>query len=150
MQRDDVQSGDLCAGEERLFAVGWLKHLNIALQCAGNGIDWQSGNTLRVSDSVIQGFAQYGVRAGHKTAAGYGGFEIENAYEEVGNCTNPAGNLGEAGVIAQGSAVKIDGGEAPGGGGPLFANTGPRNIAITSWPKTRRTGRRMLCMREER
>ncbi len=104
-------------------AVGWLKHLNIALQCAGNGIDWQSGNTLRVSDSVIQGFAQYGVRAGTKRG-GYGEFEIENAYEEVGNCTNPAGNLGEAGVIAQGSSVKIDGGEAPGGAIPLFANTG--------------------------
>ncbi len=104
-------------------AVGWLKHLNIALQCAGNGVDWQSGNTLRISDSVIQGFAQYGVRAGTKRG-GFGGFEIENAYEEVGSCTNPAGNIGEAGVIAQGSAVKIDGGEAPTGAVPLFANTG--------------------------
>lgn len=25
-------------------AVGWLKHLNISLQCAGNGVDWESGN----------------------------------------------------------------------------------------------------------
>jgi len=25
-------------------AVGWLKNLNISLQCAGNGIDWESGN----------------------------------------------------------------------------------------------------------
>jgi hypothetical protein len=104
-------------------AVGWLKHLNISLQCAGNGIDWQSGNTLRISDSVIQGFAQYGVRAGTKRG-GYGGFEIENVYEEVGSCTNPAGNIGEAGIIAQGSPVKIDGGESPIGAVPLFANTG--------------------------
>ncbi len=25
-------------------AVGWLKHMNISLQCGGNGVDWQSGN----------------------------------------------------------------------------------------------------------
>src|SRR5256886_3530378 len=50
----------------RSSAVGWLKHLNISLQCAGNGVDWESGNTLRISDSVIQGFAQYGVRVGTK------------------------------------------------------------------------------------
>src|ERR1700694_2353524 len=46
--------------------VGWLKNLNISLQCDGNGIDWQAGNTLRISDSVIQGYAQFGVRAGTK------------------------------------------------------------------------------------
>ena len=27
-------------------AVGWLKNLNISLQCGGNGVDWQSGNPL--------------------------------------------------------------------------------------------------------
>lgn len=106
-------------------AVGWLKHLNISMQCQGNGIDWQSGNTLRVSDSVIQGYAQYGVRAGIRRG-GYGGFELDNVYEEVGGCdtANPLGNVGQAGVIAQGGRVKIIGGEAPTGAIPQFANTG--------------------------
>jgi hypothetical protein len=105
-------------------AVGWLKNLNISMQCRGNGIDWQSGNTLRISDSVIQGYAQYGVRGGTRRG-GYGEFALENVYEEVGNCTpNPAGNIGQAGVIAQGSRVKIEGGEAPTGAIPQFANTG--------------------------
>jgi hypothetical protein len=27
-------------------AVGWLKNLNITMQCTGNGVDWQSGNPL--------------------------------------------------------------------------------------------------------
>jgi len=27
-------------------AVGWLKNLNISMQCRGNGVDWQSGNPL--------------------------------------------------------------------------------------------------------
>jgi len=104
-------------------AVGWLKHLNISMQCTGNGVDWQSGNTLRISDSVIEGFAQYGVRAGVKRG-GYNGFELDNVYEEVGSCTNPAGAIGEAGVIAQGATVKIEGAILPAGAVPLFANTG--------------------------
>ena len=108
-------------------AVGWLKHMNISMQCSGNGVDWQSGNTLRISDSVIQGYSQYGVRGGTRRG-GYGGIELDNVYEEVGNCgsnlRNPLGNVGEAGVIAQGSAVKVIGGEAPVGYVPLFANTG--------------------------
>jgi hypothetical protein len=104
-------------------AVGWLKHLNISMQCSGNGIDWQSGNTVKISDSVIEGFAQYGVRAGIQRG-GYSGFELDNVYEEVGSCTNPAGAIGEAGVIAQGAMVKVEGAVAPVGAVPLFANTG--------------------------
>jgi hypothetical protein len=103
--------------------VGWLKHLNISLQCSANGINWQAGNTLRISDSVIQGYAQYGVRGG-VAHGGFGGFELANVYEEVGDCANPAGAIGQAGVIAQGNPVKIQGGEAPNGIVPQFANTG--------------------------
>ncbi len=104
-------------------AVGWLKNLNLAMQCAGNGVDWESGNTVRISDSVIEGYAQYGVRGGIKRG-GYGGFELDNVYQEVGNCANPAGNLGQAGVIAQGATVKVQGGTGLAGAAPQFANTG--------------------------
>ena len=84
-------------GSFRTFpGVGWLKNLNISLQCGGNGIDWQAGNTLRISDSVIQGYAQYGVRAGVQRG-GYGGFDLTNVYQEVGNCANPLGRIGQAG-----------------------------------------------------
>ena len=103
--------------------VGWLKHLNISLQCRGNGVDWQSGNTVRISDSVIQGYAQYGVRAGTRRG-GYGGFDIDNVYEEVGACANPLGKIGQAGVIAEGGPVRIHAGEAPVGYIPQFARTG--------------------------
>jgi len=104
-------------------AVGWLKHLNLSVQCAANGVDWESGNTLRISDSVIQGYAQYGVRAGIKRG-GYGGFELENVYEEVGSCANPVGGIGQAGVIAQGATVKVEGGTPPAGIVPQYTNTG--------------------------
>jgi len=104
-------------------AVGWLKNLNISLQCVGNGVDWESGNTLRISDSVIQGYAQYGVRGGVRRG-GYGAMSLDNVYEEDGTCSNPSGNIGQAGVIAQGSSVKIDNGVDPVGIVPQFASTG--------------------------
>ena len=107
-------------------AVGWLTHLNISMQCGGNGVDWQSGNTLRISDSVIQGYAQYGVRGGTRRG-GYGGLELENVYQEVGSCANPLGKIGQAGVIAQGGSVRIHGGEAPTGWVPSFASTGKQD-----------------------
>ncbi len=78
---------------------------------------------MKISDSVIQGYAQYGVRAGIQRG-GYGGFELDNVYEEVGSCTNPAGAIGEAGVIAQGATVKVEGTVAPAGTIPQFANSG--------------------------
>jgi hypothetical protein len=104
-------------------ALGYLKNMNLSLQCAGNGVDWQAGNSLRISDSVIQGYAQYGIRGGVRRG-GFGGFQIDNLYQEVGNCANPAGNIGEAGVIMQGQALRLRGGEGPAGKVPQFANTG--------------------------
>jgi hypothetical protein len=86
----------------RWSAVGWLKHLQISNQCVGNGVDWQSGNTLHVEDSVIQGFAQFGVRTG-TMRGGYGPTQMDNVYMEVGSCSNPIGNVGQAGIIAVGS-----------------------------------------------
>jgi hypothetical protein len=104
-------------------AVGWLKHLNISANCHGNGVDWQSGNTLHISDSVIQGYAQYGIRGGI-ARGGYGNIKLDNIYMEVGNCSNPIPGLGIAGIIAQGGRVQIDGGEGPQGKVVQFSNTG--------------------------
>lgn len=107
-------------------AVGWLKNLDISPQCQGNGVDWQSGNTLHISDSVIQGYAQYGVRGG-LARGGYGNIEMTNVYMEAGGCTNPVGNIGIAGVLSQGGPVTIRGGEGPQGSFPLYAKTGTKD-----------------------
>jgi hypothetical protein len=104
-------------------AVGWLKNLNISPQCSMNGIDWQSGNTLRISDSVIQGAAQFHVRTG-TARGGFGPTALDNVYVESGVCTNPTGNIGRAGVIAQGQKIRFTNGEGPAGSVPQFANTG--------------------------
>ncbi len=107
----------------KTWAVGWLKHLNMSLGCDSNGIDWESGNSLRVSDSVIQGYPQYAIRAG-VAHGGYQGLVTENVYGEIGNCHNPAGKIGEAGIIAQGGPVVIHGSLVLPGASPLFADTG--------------------------
>ena len=86
-------------------AVGWLKNLNITAGCHGNGVDWQSGNTLHISDSVIQGYQQFGVRTGVRRG-GYGGTELDNVYTEEGRACGIA-QKGAAGVIAQGGMLTI-------------------------------------------
>jgi hypothetical protein len=102
-------------------AVGWLKNMQIAPFCTGNGVDWQSGNVVHIEDSVIQGYAQFGVRWS-MAGGGYGMATLDNVYEEGGCSSNPLGNVGYAGLIVQGGRVSIHGGEMPYGVYPTFAN----------------------------
>ena len=105
-------------------ANGWITHVDLTLDCHGNGVDWNSGNNLRISDSVIQGWSQFGLRGGLKRG-GYANIEWQNVYEESGRCPNPVGNIGSAGVIQQGGVFKQSGGIGPQGRMPQFSNNGP-------------------------
>ena len=89
-------------------AVGWLKHMNLTLNCVANGVDWQSGNSVKITDSVIQGYPQFGVRGG-TAHGGFLGTKLDNVYFEHGGCSNPAGNIGAAAVIEQGRTLEISG-----------------------------------------
>ena len=110
-------------------SVAWLSHLNVSLQCGGNGITAWNGNTIHISNSVIQAFAQWGVYDG-TLRGGYGGGEFDDVYEEVGGCTNPmypgsgAQKQGMAGLLNSGSGNTIRGGEFPIGQLPQFAASG--------------------------
>ncbi len=115
------------------YAVGWLQHINGNLQCAGNVVTWLSGNGLRVSDSVVQGFSQYGIRTGSPTGGYNGNTQMDNDYFEVGGCTNPdyidAGARGAAaqamaGVITQGGQVTAHGSTGLTGAMPTFSCSG--------------------------
>jgi hypothetical protein len=101
--------------------VIWVKNSNLGLNCAANGIDNWDDNTLHVSDTVVEAYAQFGIRASgiftNSLAA-----QLDNVYEEVGNCTNPLGT-GQAGLIVMGGYVESSaGGQA--GKLPQYANTG--------------------------
>lgn len=120
-------------------AVGWIKNVDLNIQCMGNGVDWQSGNTLRISDSVIEGYSQYGVRGG-LAKGGYGMIVLENVYQEVGNCQNPSGNIGTAGVIAQGGKIAVRDGEPLSAAVPRFANTGKTQYSYYLIPHSARFG----------
>jgi hypothetical protein len=94
----------------RWSAVGWLKNLNISLQCAGKGVEWISGNGLKISDSVIQGWSVFGVRVSNQRG-GYAGLISDNVYFEAAACQDhsPYGNVGNAAIIGEGVQVKISG-----------------------------------------
>jgi len=108
----------------RWAAVGWLKHLVLSLQCAGKGVEWLSGNGLRISDSVIQGWSVYAVRVSNQRG-GFGGLISDNVYYEASYCkdSSPLGNVGSATIVAEGVQVKLSGLAANGGGG-VFPNWG--------------------------
>jgi hypothetical protein len=109
----------------RWSAVGWLKHLTLSLQCTGKAVEWLSGNGLRISDSVIQGWSVYAVRVSNQ-GGGYGGFISENVYYEASpSCRdyNPMGNVGSAGILAEGVHVKLSG-LANNGASGVFPNWG--------------------------
>jgi hypothetical protein len=106
-------------------AVGWLSNLDLSLQCDASGVDWQSGNGLKITNSVIQGWSEFAVRVGHKRG-GSGGFVSDNVYyEDASSCIpyNPMGNVGLAGIINQGGQVIISG-TAANGVPAVFPNWG--------------------------
>ena len=112
----------------RWSAVGWLKHLTLSLQCTGKAVEWLSGNGLRISDSVIQGWSVYAVRVSNQHG-GYGGFISENVYYEASpSCRdyNPMGNVGSAGILAEGVATKLSG-LANNGASGVFPNWGAQS-----------------------
>jgi len=100
--------------------VLWIKNSNISLQGAANGVDNQDGNTVQVDNSVIQGYAQFGIRA--RTVYAPNTVSLNNVFFEDDSNANPLGT-GSAGLIVEGgSATSIA--SSPGGVLPQFANTG--------------------------
>jgi hypothetical protein len=63
--------------------VIWLDKANISPQCGGNGVTVYNNNTVRVTDSVMQGFGMWAVNT-QTTLGNYGGTELDNIYMEEG------------------------------------------------------------------
>jgi len=103
-------------------AVLWIKNSPMSLQCQANGVDNLSGNTLHIEDSVIQAYPQFGIRS-RATFGLNPAVQLDNVYQEVGNCQNPL-RTGIAGLIVENGYATKTGGEGPVGALPLFANTG--------------------------
>lgn len=119
-------SAILMRGDQGNASTGVVHDSNLSMSCNGNAITNYSGNGLSVNNSVIQAYAQYGVKYG----SGLQGANLNNNYFEIGNCTNPyyPGSLqAEAGFIGQGQALALKGSfsaGAPAADWPQFANTG--------------------------
>jgi hypothetical protein len=102
-----------------------VQNSNISLQCTGNGIDNQDGNTLTVNNTVVQGAAQFGIRA--SSVYQQNTVTLNGVYGEQDGTCNPLGT-GTAGLIVEGGQAN-ELGSNPAGALPLFANTG----YMTDW-----------------
>jgi hypothetical protein len=129
-----IQSNGTFSGNPQVAPVGWLQHMNLSSQCDGNGVDWQSGNTLRISDSVIQGYTEFGVRYSTSTG-GFGGLSLENVYEEYGSGCGPG--LGPGTITNAAAGVIMQGGEQ-------FQQS------LLEYPGRRRSGGERAAVREWR
>jgi hypothetical protein len=116
-------------GGGSMAAVGWLNGLNLSMQCAGNGINWLSGNSINVTDAVIQGQAQFAMQVGNMRG-NYAGAASTNIYGETSaGCKNPfytaaglsgAAAASQAGIRALGNDLYI--GPSPVGTSGLLPN----------------------------
>jgi hypothetical protein len=114
--------------------ISHVTNADLGMQCGGNAIDWHSGNALDVSNSVIQGFAKYGILYDRNDGFAYE-FVLNSVYFEAGSCANPVGNVGQASVIMQGATTLIMRGGAMTNNMPRFANNGAnaRQYYVVPW-----------------
>lgn len=120
------------SGNTAATPVIWVDKSNISPQCHGNGITNYANNTVRVSDSVIQGTATWGVNTTVYLGS-FGGTQLDNIYNEEGACTGsfhpyyPSASYAanNVGVLFYGSnsSLTIRGGEQPNGNTPAFLVT---------------------------
>jgi hypothetical protein len=109
-------------GETGNAGVLYIKNSNLSLSCSMNGVDNQGQNTLRISDSVIQGQAQFAVRSIGKYSNNPN-VELDNVYGEACGNSNPLG-IGSAGLIVGSGYASIKNSVGPVGSAQLFVNTG--------------------------
>jgi len=100
--------------------VIWVNNSNLSLQGFANGIDNQDGNSLNVNNSVIQGYAQFGIRS--RTVYLSSTVQISNVLFEDDSNANPSG-LGSAGLIVEGGEASSANSQ-PVGVIPQFSATG--------------------------
>jgi hypothetical protein len=112
------------AGGSGNAGILWIKNTNMNLGCSANGVDNQNANTMRISDSVIQSQAQFGVRSAG-IYSNVPNIELDDVYFEVAGCanSNPLG-IGEAGLIVENGFASVKNSTGPVGSAPLYANTG--------------------------
>lgn len=99
----------------------WVQNSNLGLGCSANGIDNDNGNALSITNSVVEAYPQFGIRA--RTVFISSTVNLQGVHEEIGNCVNPLGT-GMAGLIVGGGTATVSASVGPEGRLPLFADTG--------------------------
>lgn len=100
-----------------------VSHWNGSFNCHSNGLLDQQGNQLKINDSVLQGYPEFGIAATN-TYNTHTSF-FDNVYEEAGGCVNPmyGGSItARAGLIEQNGLGSFTG-VGPSGAVPTFASS---------------------------
>jgi hypothetical protein len=100
----------------------WVQDSNLSLNCSANGIDNHNGNGLNVTNTVVQAFPEFGIRA-RGIYSNNPSVQLATVHEEIGNCVSPIGT-GMAGLIVEGGYANVTATVGPTGQLPVFANTG--------------------------
>jgi hypothetical protein len=108
---------------ESRAAIAYVSDSYLAPNCDGNSLDWGSGNDLRLSSVVIEGYSQFGLRYQTPKFPADARVVINKVHNEAGGCTNPSGNVGKAGYIMVGGILESDLAQL-GGTEPQFVVTG--------------------------
>ena len=133
----------------KTWAVGWLKHLNLTMGCDSNGMDWESGNSLRITDSVIQGYPQYAIRAG----IAHGGLprarSLRMSMAKSGIAKIRRETLAWRELLRRGEPLSFTAVWGCRAMHHCSRILEPRNTAITSWPGVRSSECQILFMPEK-
>lgn len=119
---DFCSSAYLGTGGGGNAGIAWIKNSNLTMNCGGNAVDNQNDNKITITDSIIQAYSQFGVRAG-STFGNNPALFASGDHWEIGTCTNPLG-IGIAGLIVRGGYATVLSSDGPIGKAALFANTG--------------------------
>lgn len=132
-------------GDQGAAPVVSIDHMEASMQCGGNGVRYASGNTLHVTNSVVQGFNQYGIYY----AGGLQNLTIGGTYQESpGTCSNKIypGDIGaNVGIITNNDLTYI-GDDPIGGQFPSFVATNPGSQQNNYYVVIRSSGKGVLGM----
>lgn len=85
-------------------AVGFINGLDCSLQGAGDCINWESGDDLFITDSIIQGFCDVGIRMSLRRGGG-GALTAKGVHYESGGCGSGFSLKTTAPIVSNGAQI---------------------------------------------
>lgn len=110
-----------------------ISHWNGTMNCHSNGLIDQQGNQLSITDSILQGYPEFGIISinTYNTHTAF----YRNVYEEAGGCVNPmygGSIIARTGLIEQNGLASYSG-VGPSGAVPTFSSSTSGSTNLDVW-----------------